>query len=58
MREDEISLANAKNDQISFKSNLGEIKKDPKKSIKRAKKTYYIILKCITKQETMLLFLL
>ena len=31
MREDEVSLANAKNDQISFKSSLGEIKKDPKK---------------------------
>ena len=31
IREDEISLAGAKNDQIVFKSSLGEIKKVNKK---------------------------
>ena len=34
----EIKVSDAKNDQIKFKSNLGEIKKGNKKKIKRAKK--------------------
>ena len=37
----QIKLAEAKNDQISFKSSLGEIKRESKKKkkkIKRAKK--------------------
>ena len=31
IREDEISLANAKNDQTRFKSNLNDIEKETKK---------------------------
>ena len=39
IKNGEIKLAQAKNDQIRFKSNLGEIKKgNNKKKIKRAKK--------------------
>ena len=38
IREDEISLADTKNDQTRFKSNLNDIEKETKKKIKRAKK--------------------
>ena len=40
------------NDQIKFKSNLGEIKRGPKNQ--KSEKTRYTILKCFTKQETRL----
>ena len=32
MKNGKIKLADVKNDQIKFKSNLGEIKRGPKKS--------------------------
>ena len=38
IKEDEISLAEAKNDQIGFKSDLGEIKKGNKKIDQKRKK--------------------
>ena len=38
IKEDEISLAKAKNDQIGFKSDLGEIKKGNKKIDQKRKK--------------------
>ena len=50
-----IKLADAKNDQIKFKSDLGEIKKWNKKIDQKSKKTLCIILKRFTKQEKMLL---
>ena len=50
IKNGEIKLAEAKNDQINFKSSLGEIKKrNQQKKIKGAKKTHYAILKCFTK---------
>ena len=45
----EIKLAEAKNDQIRFKSSLGEIKKGNKKKDQRSKKTHFTILTCFTK---------
>ena len=38
IKEDEISLAKAKNDQIGFKSDLGEIKGNKKIGQKRKKR--------------------
>ena len=59
----EIKLTKAKNDQIIFKLNLGEIKKGnnkkrSKKQNKKKKKTHYKILTCFAKQETRLLIFL
>ena len=50
IRNGEIKLAKAKNDQIRFKSYLGEIKKG-----KKELKTHYAILKCFAKQKKELL---
>ena len=50
LRNGEIKLAEVKNDQITFKSNLGEIKKGKDKS-KNKKKTRHTILKCFTNQK-------
>ena len=55
IREGEISLAEAKNDQGEFKSNLSEIKKETKNINQKSKKTHCIILKCFTKQGMVLL---
>ena len=56
IREGKISSAKAKNDQIEFKSNLEEIKKKETKEIdQKSQKTHCTILKCFTKQGTMLL---
>ena len=55
IREGEISLDDAKNDQIKFKLDLSEMKKLNKKHITIEKKALFTILKCFTKQETMLL---
>ena len=46
-----IKPAEAKNDQIRFKSNLGEIKKKITKKDQKSKNTRYTILTCFTKQE-------
>ena len=54
IKNGEIKLAEAKNDQIIFKSNLSEIKETTKKD-QKSKKTHYTILTCFTKQETRLL---
>ena len=43
IKEAEISLADAQNDQIRFKSELDEIKKGNKKKIKGVKNTFYNI---------------
>ena len=57
MRDGKISLTNAKNDQAEFKLDLNEIKKKETKNIdQKSKKLHCIILKCSTKQETVLLF--
>ena len=59
MREDEVSLANAKNDQISFKSNLGEIKKDPKSKSKEQKNTLYNIeIHCKARNDVVISFMI
>ena len=55
INEVKIRLADAKNDEIKFQSDLGEIKKKIKKSDQENKKTHYTILKCFIKQETILL---
>ena len=55
IRGGKISLADAKNDQAEFKSNLNEIKKETKNIDQKPKKTHCIILKCFTKQGTKLL---
>ena len=55
IREREISLTDAKNDQAQFKLNLSEIKRFNKKHMPKEKKIHCIILKCFTKQEAMLL---
>ena len=55
MKEGKIRIADAKIDQIKFKSDLGEIKKWNKKINQKSKKTFCIILKRFTKQEKMLL---
>ena len=54
IKNGEIKLADAKNDQIKFKSNLGEIKKGNNKKNQKSKKTRHTILKCFTKQKTRL----
>ena len=46
IREGEISLADAKNNQIKFKSDLNEIKNGNKKNRSKEQKTLCIILKC------------
>ena len=51
----EIKLADAKNEQIRFKSNISKIKKEATKEDQKSKKTRYTILKCFTKHETRLL---
>ena len=55
IKNSEIKLAEAKNDQIKFKLVLGEIKKGNNKKDQKSKKTCYTILKCFTKQEMRLL---
>ena len=55
IREGEISLADAKNDQEEFKSNPSKIKKGNNKHKSKEQKTHCIILKCFTKQGTTLL---
>ena len=51
IRDGKISLADAKNNQAEFKSNLSEIKNMDQKS----KKIHCVILTCFTKQGTALL---
>ena len=59
MRDGKISLTNAKNDQAEFKLDLNEIKKKETKNIdQKSKKLHCIILKCSTKQETVIIFLM
>ena len=61
IKKGEISLADTKNNQIKFKSELGEIKKANKKKTnqrskkKKKKKTLCTTLKCFIKEGTMLL---
>ena len=56
IRDGKINLANAKNDQAEFKSDLNEIKKRKQNKIdQKSKKLHCIILKCFTKQERVLL---
>ena len=56
IKSGEISLTGAKNDQVKFKSNLGEIiRRNSKKIPKEPKKTLCTILKCFAKQEKRLL---
>ena len=49
MRKGEINLADAKNDQAEFKSNLSEMKKRNKNIDQKSKKIHCITLKCFTK---------
>ena len=44
-----ISLADKKNDQIKFKSDVSKIKKQNKKNKSKEQKSLSIILKCFTK---------
>ena len=44
-----ISLADKKNDQIKFKSDVSKIKKQNKKNKSKEQKSLCIILKCFTK---------
>ena len=53
IRNGEIKLSDVKNNQINFKSYLGEIKKVVKNQ--KSKKTEYSILKCFTNQGKKLL---
>ena len=55
IKNGEIKLAEAKNDQIKFESNLGKIKKGNNKRNQKTKKTCHTILKWFTKQKTRLL---
>ena len=58
IKKGEISLADTKNNQIKFKSELGEIKKANKKKTNqrsKKKKTLCTTLKCFIKEGTMLL---
>ena len=55
IREDEIKLADAKNDQKILKSSLGGIKKVNKKHRNKEKKIHYTMLKCFIKQGIVLL---
>ena len=43
IRNGKISLTNAKNDQVKFRSNLSEIKRGNKKHTSNEKKTQYTI---------------
>ena len=55
IRDGTKTILYAKNEQTEFKSKLGEIKKGNDKKNQKAKKTHYTILKCFTKQGTVLL---
>ena len=55
IKNGEIKLAEAKNDQIRFKSNLDKIKKGNNKKGSKEQETQYTILIRFTKQETTLL---
>ena len=55
IQNDEISLANVKNNQEKFKSYFREIKKWNKNHRSREQKNTLTILKCFTKQEPRLL---
>ena len=55
IRDGKISLTDARNDQAEFKSNVSEIKKGDKKHRSKEQKIHCIILKCFTKQGTVLL---
>ena len=49
IKDDRICLADAKNDQAKFKSNLNKIKKKETKNIdQKSKKMHCMILKCFT----------
>ena len=51
IREGRKKLSDVKkNDQLKFKSHLGEMKRNNKKKDQKSKKTICIILKCFTKQ--------
>ena len=52
IQNDEINLANVKNNQEKFKTYLGDIKKETKNIDQKSTKTLYTTLKCFTKQET------
>ena len=54
IRDVMISLADAKNNQTKFKSNLSEIKKETKNKDQKSKKINVIILECFRKQGTVL----
>ena len=54
IRDVMISLADAKNNQTKFKSNLSEIKKEKKNKDQKSKKINVIILECFRKQGTVL----
>ena len=54
-QQSKIGLADAKNDQTEFKSNLNELKKGTKNIDQKTKKIHCIILKCFTKQGPKLL---
>ena len=54
IKNGEIKLADAKNDQTKFKSNLGKIKKEAIKQYQKGNKKRHTILKCFTKQKTRL----
>ena len=56
IKNGEIKLAEAKNNQINFKSNLSEIKEEVKNQ--KSRKKQYTILKCFTKQGKRLLIFL
>ena len=55
IRDGKISLADPKNDQAKFRSNLNEIKKETKNIDQKSKKMPCIILKCFAKQGRALL---
>ena len=55
IRNGQIKLSDAKNDQEIFKSHLGEIKKETTKQNQESNKMLYTIWKCFIKQETKLL---
>ena len=56
IKDGKISLTDAKNDQVEFESNLGDIKKKETKNIdQKSKKMHCIILKYFTKHGTVLL---
>ena len=52
MRDGKISLTDAKNDQVEFKSNLNEIKKGNKKHRSKEQKMHCVKMQCFTMQGT------